>query len=421
MNRPFTPLPPIRSPKLVSIKRRILPIASTATAALALTSCGIPERLLCINPLFPSDSTSHPTVSPTTAPGTESQVDAYADAAAAALQKYDLEKLKSARSKSVPAFDQQGTPPTSEVILATTHNPSPPSLLSDLATLMADPLPMQLSDPDGLAGVTTSPSLAPTTSSPATATIVASVGPSVFAKNQESSIVQSPLSALEPTPEAALEVLRKQAAARPTLSNALALALLDQAAGGGSRPRDTSLSQRLNAVDQQIYQDLLASLENLDTTAIAPLADRVAPIVEATQKWQTEADIALPKLVLATRVDSYGVYTPIDAKFKAGEKHTAIIYCEVANFTVKKSGDNWYETRLSQQETLATDDGLLLWRPNPEVVEDRSMNQRRDFYLVKKITIPDNLAVGKYALRMSVTDLNTNKIAVVNLPIEITK
>jgi len=216
-----------------------------------------------------------------------------------------------------------------------------------------------------------------------------------------------------------LEVLRKQVAAQPTLNNVLALALLDRT--GSGKPRDTNLSRRLNSVDRQIYQDLLASLDDLGKVKDAPLADRVGPIVEATKKWQGEADIALPKLALATRVESYGVYTPIEAKFKVGEKHTVLVYCEVANFVSKKTGDNWYETKLSQQETLATEDGLLLWRPNPEVVEDRSMNQRRDFYLVKKITIPDNLAVGKYALRMSVTDLNTNKIAVVNLPIEITK
>jgi hypothetical protein len=40
---------------------------------------------------------------------------------------------------------------------------------------------------------------------------------------------------------------------------------------------------------------------------------------------------------------------------------------------------------------------------------------------VKKLTIPDNIPVGKYALRMSVTDKNTNKIAVVTLPIEIVR
>jgi hypothetical protein len=129
--------------------------------------------------------------------------------------------------------------------------------------------------------------------------------------------------------------------------------------------------------------------------------------------------LSLPKLVLATRVDSFGVYNPIEPRFEQGRKHTIIIYCEVANFSSSKSDDGWYQTRLAQQETLITDDGLLIWRPNAEEVEDRSLNQRRDFYLVKKLTIPENLAAGKYTLRMSVTDRNTNKISMVSLPIEI--
>ena len=47
------------------------------------------------------------------------------------------------------------------------------------------------------------------------------------------------------------------------------------------------------------------------------------------------------------------------------------------------------------------------------------MNQRRDFYLVKKLTIPDNLATGKYALRMSVTDRLANKLGVARMTVEI--
>jgi hypothetical protein len=118
-------------------------------------------------------------------------------------------------------------------------------------------------------------------------------------------------------------------------------------------------------------------------------------------------------------VDSFGVYNAVEPRFEQGRKHTVIIYCEVANFSSKKTDDGWYQTRLAQQETLITDDGLLVWRPNAEEVEDRSMNQRHDFYLVKKLTIPENLAAGKYILRMSVTDRNTNKISMMNLPIEI--
>src|SRR5262249_53208988 len=99
--------------------------------------------------------------------------------------------------------------------------------------------------------------------------------------------------------------------------------------------------------------------------------------------------------------------------------HTVIIYCEVANFATKKSDDGLFTTRLAQQDSLITDDGLLVWRPNPEEVEDRSRNQRHDFYLVKKLTLPETLAIGKYTLRMSVTDKLSNKISMVSIPVEI--
>lgn len=48
------------------------------------------------------------------------------------------------------------------------------------------------------------------------------------------------------------------------------------------------------------------------------------------------------------------------------------------------------------------------------------MNQRHDFYLVKKLTIPETLAAGRYTLRMSVTDRATKKVKIIEMPIEIT-
>ena len=127
------------------------------------------------------------------------------------------------------------------------------------------------------------------------------------------------------------------------------------------------------------------------------------------------------RLRLKLRVDSFGVYTAVEPKFEQGRRQTVIIYCEVSNFASTKTDDNWFNTRLTQQETLVTDDGLnlLVWRSNPDEIEDRSLNQRRDFYLVKKLTIPENLAAGKYTLIMSVTDKNSSKHSTVNLPIEI--
>ena len=109
----------------------------------------------------------------------------------------------------------------------------------------------------------------------------------------------------------------------------------------------------------------------------------------------------------------------MEPKFASGQRHVVIIYCEVANFATRKTEEGLFQTHLAQQDTLITDDGLLVWRPNPEEIEDRSRNQRRDFYLVKKLTLPETLAIGKYTLRMAVTDKLSNKVAMSTIAIEI--
>ena len=223
----------------------------------------------------------------------------------------------------------------------------------------------------------------------------------------------------EPTMDEALAVVRKNIADHPTLTTALALALLDNGAKSANTPDP---AQSLSDMDKKILGDLLSAFGTMKTQSpdSAPtLADRAAPLIAAEKLWQADADLVLPKMVLASRVDSFGVYNAIDAKFEQGKRHTVIIYCEVANFSAKKGDDGWFTTDLEQQETLITDDGLLIWRPNAEEIQDRSMNQRRDFYLVKKLTIPENLAAGKYTLRMNVVDKNANKRQMVSMPIEI--
>jgi hypothetical protein len=171
-----------------------------------------------------------------------------------------------------------------------------------------------------------------------------------------------------------------------------------------------------------VLADLVAALDAMKASPVSGIAgpsERAAPLVDAAKKWEKEADLSLPCLSLANRVDSYGVFTALTPIFEQGRRHTIIIYCEVANFGSKKGDDGWYTTRLTQQESLITEDKLLVWRPNPEDVEDRSLNQRHDFYLVKKLTIPETLAAGKYTLRMDVTDTTTGKRAVQSMEIQI--
>lgn len=250
------------------------------------------------------------------------------------------------------------------------------------------------------------------TATPAVASLVSNV-PSISEANTAAT-------GPEPSMDSVLDLLRRRVQAKPQqLNYSLALALLEAAE---MRKADDPVLTALNPSDQKLVTDLAGAVEAISAQPISTttaLADRAGPLLSASQRWQSDADLKLPRLSLATRVDSFGVYTPIEPRFVYGKRQTVIIYCEVANFACKRSDDGWYQTTLAQQDTLTTDDGLLVWRPNPEDVEDRSMNQRRDFYLVKKLTLPENLAIGKYTLKMSVTDKLAKKRAEVTMPIEI--
>lgn len=223
-----------------------------------------------------------------------------------------------------------------------------------------------------------------------------------------------------PTLADLLPLLRERVQEHPNaLAYALALQLLDSAEN--ATPNAANLSA-LAATDQTLITDLVAAVQQLSAAPPAPtvtLADRAGPIAAAAETWKTAGDLALPTLALASRVDSYGVYTEMPATFAAGKRHVAIIYCEVENFAATRTAEGKYQTALTQQDTLITSDGLLVWRPTAEEVVDVSRNKRRDFYLVKKLTLPETLAAGKYTLRLTVTDKQSNKIAMATLPIEI--
>lgn len=433
-------LPPPAVPGL--LRRRALTLASTA-AALSLGGCGFMGDMGKAENPYILEADSRPVVLTK-----QQEVAKQATEFAASLEtakKPDAPTALAAAdphksapiilANSAPAAGPSGpTPPSTPPVPAAepAKTPEPRTTAESPKTPLAPtppaPAPAPMPTSSSVNSATPVPSATitpiatprePVVPTAMTSAVAMATPPSTPAATANTANITTPSAAnsADPTLAQALDILRKQVAAKPSLSTALALALLDSTA---SKTPDSGPAKDLSPADQKLYGDLLTALQTMPAAAPATtIADRAAPLVAAAKKWEADADISLPKLILASRVDSYGVYSPVEAKFETGQRHTVIIYCEVANFASKKSDDGWFQTRLSQQETLITEDGLLVWRPNAEEVEDRSMNQRRDFYLVKKLTIPENLAVGKYTLRMSVTDKNTNKIAMVAIPIEV--
>jgi len=136
-------------------------------------------------------------------------------------------------------------------------------------------------------------------------------------------------------------------------------------------------------------------------------------------RLRAQADLTIPTLTLCRKVSGFGNYDPMDSSFDAGTEHPAILYCEIQNFASTLDDKKMWQTRLSQEAVLYTETGLKVWGDSTPAFTDYSRNRRHDFYLVKKITLPANLTIGRYLLKVSIVDQQANRVSEATLPVSI--
>ncbi|MEM1109915.1 MAG: hypothetical protein AAGH99_14620 [Planctomycetota bacterium] len=134
-----------------------------------------------------------------------------------------------------------------------------------------------------------------------------------------------------------------------------------------------------------------------------------------------EMPITIVHADLCRSVSGYGVYEPLGThNFLAGRANRAIVYVEVEDFAAAKLDDDRREVRLTQELILYEEEnGLAVWRHEPAQIEDISRNRRRDFYVVQMITLPARLSVGKYRLKVRITDQHGDSVDETTLKIHV--
>lgn len=253
--------------------------------------------------------------------------------------------------------------------------------------------------------------------------------PAVENKPAETPSAARPVAATRPaTVQDLLPLLRERAAAQPqNLSLAMSLKLLEESImpipapnASGAAPATQPFVPYMvpQPQDERLLNDLAAILRNTPAQSTQNMATRTAPLLDLAKTYAAEGDLKIPVLALTSRVDSFGVYQPMEGRLPAGRRTPAVLYCEVSNFLSTKSDDG-YTTKLAHQDTLLTSDGMLVWRSNPEQIVDTCRNARQDFYLVKRINFPEALPVGSYVLKLTVTDQQSNKIASASINITV--
>ena len=151
------------------------------------------------------------------------------------------------------------------------------------------------------------------------------------------------------------------------------------------------------------------------------LATKSAPLLNLAERVRDEIPLTLPTLALCRSATQFGVYDAFEpARFTAGRETPVIIYCEVDHFRSSLApADNRWETRLSYEAVLYRDGEhpIAVTNKKPTNIIDRCRNKRRDFFLADRLTIPADLPVGKYLLKVTVIDQSANHVAEKSVPL----
>jgi hypothetical protein len=178
------------------------------------------------------------------------------------------------------------------------------------------------------------------------------------------------------------------------------------------------------ADDRELVSALVDGLSNFRSTVrqdanMLP-AQKMRPLQDMVERLRSQADLTVSTVAICKRVDAFGKYEPITpARFPAMKENLMIVYCELENFIPKQNDRQLWDIRLSEQTSLYTDSGLLVWSDKKQSVTDECRNRRHDFYCFNKISLPASLPIGRYTLKVSIEDENTDpsRVAESSVPV----
>lgn len=172
------------------------------------------------------------------------------------------------------------------------------------------------------------------------------------------------------------------------------------------------LSDEENRQVSDLLRMLLAMQSSTPTTP-EEATSHLATIERLREELMGIAELQIPKVKLCKLVDGFGVYEQFDSyEFAAGRSQPVLVYCELKNYALKTDEAGMHHTRLKVALDLYNARGSTaqpgLSIPN---VEDISSNKRNDFYLSPIYTLSSSLPPGEYTLKVTIQDMNANKVA----------
>lgn len=147
------------------------------------------------------------------------------------------------------------------------------------------------------------------------------------------------------------------------------------------------------------------------TDPATPDVELVGPRVrEGVEALNALAPLEIEHLALCRRIHGFGGFEPLSPdSIRAGQQ--VLIYCELAGLRSTSTDDGFLSRLSSQVEIVHVGGGDPVWSQALGIAEDRCRRPRRDYYVNYRITLPANLAAGAYELRLTQTDLTSDRTA----------
>lgn len=146
-------------------------------------------------------------------------------------------------------------------------------------------------------------------------------------------------------------------------------------------------------------------------------AASVVHLDEAVGHLRELGSLSLRNLAFCKNVYGYGAYEPIDNPvFSAGQQVT--LYLEVENYH-SESTIKGYNTKLGASYELVDDAGERLASGDFPNVEDTCQSRRRDFHIQYGLVLPKTAKPGKYHLKLTMNDRQSDKMGNASIALDI--
>jgi hypothetical protein len=181
----------------------------------------------------------------------------------------------------------------------------------------------------------------------------------------------------------------------------------------------------LSNEENEYFQYQMQALYEANNPDAMPVRSRHWSLVmdsqrNATNKLAAVSNLEVKSVAFCTEVERYGLITKFPRyQFQADQE--LLLYCEIENVAASKVNKEGYESQLQGSYEIIDSQGRKvadqLLPMEPEICQ----NHRRDYFIVYKIYMPQQIAPGSYQLRLTVEDMKAHKFGQSHLDFQIKK